>query len=94
MMADILKFTPKPKQPRELLLVDHIDVAFCVWAVNMYGVPNDEDIREGYGLVGPEDLPTLSLEFVLECLQDALQAKELSPDGKAIIVRLLANCKN
>ena len=92
-MADIIKFPTKEKK-KELILVDHIDVAFCVWAVNRYGGPNDEDIREGYGLVGPEDLPTLSLEFVLECLQDALQAKELSPDGKAIIVRLLANCKN
>ncbi len=92
-MADILQFVPKPKTPRQLTLVDHIDVAFCVWAINMYGIPNDEELREGYGLVGPEDLPTLSLDFVMDCLSDALQAKELSPDGKAIIVRLLANCK-
>ncbi len=92
-MADILQFVPKPKTQRQLTLVDHIDVAFCVWAINMYGIPNDEELREGYGLVGPEDLPTLQLDFVMDCLSDALQAKELSPDVKAIIVRLLANCK-
>ena len=92
-MADILQFVPKPKPPRQLTLVDHIDVAFCVWAINMYGIPNDEELREGYGLVGPEDLPTLQLDFVMDCLSDALQSKELSPDRKAIIVRLLANCK-
>ena len=49
-MADILQFVPKPKTPRQLTLVDHIDVAFCVWAINMYGIPNDEELREGYGL--------------------------------------------
>ena len=88
-MADILKF-PDPK-PEEIMLVDNIDVAFCLLAINMYGIPNDEDVREGYGLVGPEDLPTLSAEFVRECLEEAKSSEELSDKGKAIIVRLLAN---
>ena len=92
-MADIIQFTPKPKVPKSLTLVDNIDVAFCVWAINMYGVPNDEEIREGYGLVGPEDLTTLSVDFVLECLQQAFESKELSVEGKAIIARLVANSK-
>ena len=88
-MAEILNF-PGPK-PREVVLVDNIDVAFCLLAINMYGIPNDEDIREGYGLVGPEDLPTLNAEFVRECLEEAKSSEELSDKGKAIIVRLLSN---
>ena len=93
-MADILKFPSKPKPQKEMVLVDHIDVAFCVWAVNMYGLPNDEELREGYGLVGPEDLPTLQLPFIVECLKEALSSKELSKDGKAIIIRLLTNSQS
>ena len=73
------------------VLVDNIDVAFCLLAINMYGIPNDADVREGYGLVGPEDLPTLNAVFVRECLEEALSSEELSDKGKAIIVRLLAN---
>ena len=88
-MADILNF-PGPKT-KEVVLVDNIDVAFCLLAINMYGIPNDEDVREGYGLVGPEDLPTLNAEFVRECLKEAKSSEELSDKGKAIIVRLLAN---
>ena len=92
-MADILQFVPKPKTPRQLVLVDHIDVAFCVWAINMYGVPNDADLLEGYGFIGPEDLPSLGVEFVIDCLKQAINSQELSGHGKAIIARLLVNSK-
>ena len=34
----------------------------------MYGVPNDADLLEGYGFIGPEDLPSLGVEFVIDCL--------------------------
>ena len=88
-MADILKF-PDPK-PKEILLVDNIDVAFCLLAINLYGLPNDEEVREGYGLVGPEDLATLNPEFVRDCLEEAKLSTELSDKGKAIITRLLSN---
>jgi len=91
-MADIIKF-PTIEKKKELILVDHIDVAFCIWAINMYGVPNDADLLEGYGFVGPEDLPTLDSEFVIDCLKMAIDAKELSGHGKAIIGRLLVNSK-
>jgi len=93
-MADILKFSPKPQPPKKIMLVDHIDVAFCIWAINMYGIPNDEEMREGYGLVGPEDLSSLRLDFVIECLQVARGSDELSGKGKAIITRLLVNSRS
>ena len=90
-MADILHFIPKPPEPKEILLIDNVDVAFCLLAINLYGIPNDEDVREGYGLVGPEDLPTLKVDFIRECLEEARSSEELSDKGKTIIVRLLAN---
>jgi hypothetical protein len=93
-MGEILEFNPKPPPARDIVLVDHIDVAFCIWAVNMYGIPNDEEMREGYGLVGPEDLPTLQLDFVIECLEIARDSDELSDKGKSIISRLLANSRS
>jgi hypothetical protein len=93
-MGEILEFNPKPPPARDIVLVDHIDVAFCIWAVNMYGIPNDEEMREGYGLVGPEDLPTLQLDFVIECLETARDSDELSDKGKSIISRLLANSRS
>ena len=91
-MADIIKF-PTIEKKKELILVDHIDVAFCVWAINMYGVPNDADLLEGYGFIGPEDLPSLGVEFVIDCLKQAIDSRELSGHGKAIIARLLVNSK-
>ena len=93
-MGEILEYNPKPPPDRDRVLVDHIDVAFCIWAVNMYGIPNDEEMREGYGLVGPEDLPTLQLDFVIECLEIARDSDELSDKGKSIISRLLANSRS
>ena len=93
-MGEILEFNPKPPPARDIVLVDHIDVAFCIWAINMYGIPNDEEMREGYGLVGPEDLPTLQLDFVIECLEIARDSDELSDKGKSIISRLLANSRS
>lgn len=91
-MADIIKF-PTQENKKELILVDNIDVAFCIWAINMYGVPNNADLLEGYGFVGPEDLSTLDTELVIDCLKMAIDAKELSGHGKAIIARLLVNSK-
>ena len=93
-MGDILQFIPKPSSPRNITLVDHIDVAFCLWAINMYGIPNDEEMREDYGLVGPEDLSSLHLDFVIECLEVAQDSDELTDKGKSIISTLLANSRS
>jgi len=93
-MGDILQFSPKPPSPRNITLVDHIDVAFCLWAINMYGIPNDEEMREDYGLVGPEDLSSLHLDFVIECLEVAQDSDELTDKGKSIISTLLANSRS
>ena len=83
-MADIIKFPTIEKKP-VLNMVDHIDVAFCIWAVNMYGVPNNAELLE--------DLSTLEVEFVLTCLKEALISPELTARGKSIIARLLVNSK-
>ena len=48
-------------------------------------------MEEGYGLVGPMDLPTFKKGFVLDCLEEARHSNLLSEDGKAILTRLLAN---
>jgi len=92
-MADIIKFPSPPEKKAELVLVDYIDVAFSIWAVNMYGIPNDADLLEGYGFIGPEDLSTLDVKFIIDCLKQALKSEELSTRGKSIIARLLANSK-
>ena len=86
-MADIIKFKrpPTPPKKKDLILVDNIDIAFVLFAVNVFGM------EEGYGLIGPDDLPTFSKEFVLECLQEAHTSNLLSEDGRAIMGRLLAN---
>jgi hypothetical protein len=91
-VADIIKFPTIEKKP-VLNMVDHIDVAFCIWAVNMYGVPNNAELLEGYGFIGPEDVSTLEVEFVLTCLKEALISPELTARGKSIIARLLVNSK-
>jgi hypothetical protein len=93
-MGDIIEFSQKPPPPKDIVLVDHIDVAFCIWAINMYGIPNDEEMREGYGLVGPEDLSSLQIDFVIECLEVAIDSDELTDKGKLIISRLLANSRS
>ena len=87
MANNIINFTPKekPTKKKDLILVDNIDIAFVLFAVNVFGM------EEGYGLIGPNDLPTFSKEFVLECLQEAHTSNLLSEDGRAIMGRLLAN---
>ena len=87
-MADIIKFKRKPTPPKKkkpLVLVDNIDIAFVLFAVNVFGMD------EGYGLVGPSDLPSFKMSFVLDCLEEAKTSNLLTADGKSIIARLLAN---
>jgi hypothetical protein len=86
-MADIIKFKRKPTPPKKkvLVLVDNIDLAFVLFAVNVFGM------EEGYGLIGPLDLPSFKIDFVLDCLEEAKTSNLLTADGKAIISRLIAN---
>ena len=67
MANNIINFTPKekPTKKKDLILVDNIDIAFVLFAVNVFGM------EEGYGLIGPDDLPTFSKEFVLQCLRSS-----------------------
>ena len=89
-MGDILEFTPKVSDDERLTLVDNVDVAFCLWAVNMFGVQHRPDHTE-VTLIGPEDLSTLRNEIIRECLTQAKDSDLLTDEGKSFIARLLAN---
>ena len=86
-MADIIKFKRPPPPPKKkvLVLVDNIDLAFVLFAVNVFGM------EEGYGLIGPTDLPSFDPKFILDCLEEAKISNLLTSNGKAIISRLLVN---
>ena len=92
-MGDVLEFTPKVPDDETLTLVDNVDVAFCLWAVNMFGVQHRPDIATPVEviLIGPEDLSTLRNEFIRECLTQAKDSDLLTDEGKSFIARLLAN---
>ena len=89
-MGDVLEFTPKVSDDEQLTLVDNVDVAFCLWAVNMFGVQHRPDHTD-VTLIGPEDLSTLRNEFIRECLTQAKDSNLLTDEGKSFIARLLAN---
>ena len=89
-MGDILEFTPKVPEDDRLTLVDNVDIAFCLWAVNMFGVQHRPDHTD-VTLIGPEDLSTLRNEFIRECLTQAKDSDLLTDEGKSFIARLLAN---
>ena len=85
-MGDVLEFAPKPKKEEcPLYLVDNIDIAFCLFAVNMYGVQHTAELQ----LIGPKDLSTLRVDFVRDCLIRATETDVLTEDGKAYIERIL-----
>jgi|TARA_R110000765_G_scaffold342302_1_gene432448 hypothetical protein len=86
-MGNILEFVPTPKVPTQLVLRDNIDIAFCLWAINMFGVQHMEDGQ--LQTVGPKDLGSLRVEFVLDCLKMAQESELLSDKGKAFITKLL-----
>ena len=87
-MGDILEFTPKVPEDDRLMLVDNVDIAFCLCAVNMFGVQHRPDHTE---LIGPEDLSTLRNDFIRECLTQGTDSDLLTDEGKSIIARILAN---
>ena len=89
-MGDVLEFTPKVSDDEQLTLVDNVDVAFCLWAVNMFGVQHRPDHTD-VTLIGPEDLSTLRNEFIRECLTQAKDSNLLTDEGKSFIARILAN---
>lgn len=83
-------FKRKPSDD-PVLLLDNVDVAFALWACNMFGVQyiDIEDLE--YNVLSVEDLYTFKPTFIRECLKQALQSQLLSSDGKKIIQRLLTN---
>ena len=89
-MGDILEFTPKVPEDDRLTLVDNVDIAFCLWAVNMFGVQHRPDHTDAT-LIGPEDLSTLRNDFIRECLTQGTDSDLLTDEGKSIIARILAN---
>ena len=85
---NVIQLIPTPKAhnpPKALILVDNIDLAFVLFAVNVFGMD------EGYGLIGPTDLQTFKIDFILDCLEEAKHSNLLTKNGKTIISRLLAN---
>jgi len=86
-MGDILEFGPTHKVPTQLVLQDNIDIAFCLWAVNMFGVQHMGDGQ--LQTIGPKDLGSLRVEFVMDCLEMAQESDLLSTDGKAFVIKLL-----
>ena len=83
-------FKSKP-QDDPVLLLDNVDVAFALWACNMFGVQYIDIDDLEYNVLSVEDLYTFKPTFIRECLKQALQSQLLSSDGKKIIQRLLTN---
>ena len=72
-------------------LIDNVDVAFALWACNMFGVQYVDIEELEYNVLSVEDLYTFKPEFIRECLKQALQSQLLSKEGKKIVTRLLTN---
>ena len=89
MMGDILAFEPKAKKEDPIVLLDNIDVAYCLWAVNMFGVQFEPSSQ--LQILGPKELLTLRSEFIRDCLDQALQSDMLTDKGKGFITKLLTN---
>ena len=83
-------FKSKPSED-PVLLLDNVDVAFALWACNMFGVQYIDIDDLEYNVLSVEDLYTFKPTFIRECLKQALQSQLLSSDGKKIIQRLLTN---
>ena len=83
-------------KPQEdpVLLLDNVDVAFALWACNMFGVQYIDIDDLEYNVLSVEDLYTFKPTFIRECLKQALQSQLLSDDGKKIIQRLLKNSRD
>ena len=92
---NIIKVDFKSKSQEDpVLLLDNVDVAFALWACNMFGVQYIDIDDLEYNVLSVEDLYTFKPTFIRECLKQALQSQLLSDDGKKIIQRLLKNSRD
>ena len=77
---------------RPIMLTDNIDVAFVLWAVNMFGIQQDDpEERDPLMIIDLDDIYTFKAEFTKECLNTAVKSDLLSKNGKKIIRKILAN---
>ena len=74
-----------------VVLLDNVDVAFALWACNMFGVQYIDIDELEYNVLSVEDLYTFKPTFIRGCLKEALNSQLLSSDGKKVIQRLLTN---
>ena len=70
-------FKSKPSDD-PVLLLDNVDVAFALWACNMFGVQYIDIDDLEYNVLSVEDLYTFKPTFIRECLKQALQSQLLS----------------
>ena len=84
-------FTPRTEQCQPVELVDNIDVAFVLWAVNMFGIQQDDpEGDDPFEIISMEDIYMFRPEFTIECLMAAIHSDMLTHHGKEIIHRILA----
>jgi hypothetical protein len=84
-------FTPRIEQCQPVELVDNIDVAFVLWAVNMFGIQQDDpEGDDPFEIISMEDIYMFRPEFTIECLMAAIHSDMLTDHGKEIIHRILA----
>ena len=83
-------FKRKPAED-PVVLLDNVDVAFALWACNMFGVQYIDIDELEYNVLSVEDLYTFKPTFIRGCLKEALNSQLLSSDGKKVIQRLLTN---
>ena len=89
---NIIKVDYKPKPTEDpVVLLDNVDVAFALWACNMFGVQYIDIDELEYNVLSVEDLYTFKPTFIRGCLKEALNSQLLSSDGKKVIQRLLTN---
>ena len=83
-------FKRKPAED-PVVLLDNVDVAFALWACNMFGVQYIDIEELEFNVLSVEDLYTFKPTFIRGCLKEALNSQLLSSDGKKVIQRLLTN---
>lgn len=89
---NIIKVDFKRKPTEDpVVLLDNVDVAFALWACNMFGVQYIDIDELEYNVLSVEDLYTFKPTFIRGCLKEALNSQLLSSDGKKVIQRLLTN---
>ena len=69
-------FKRKPAED-PVVLLDNVDVAFALWACNMFGVQYIDIDELEYNVLSVEDLYTFKPTFIRGCLKEALNSQLL-----------------